>query len=60
MIARESFDRLYHQLSTAWEYHQGLRRSQSDPAMLAESALRLDRARAAMRNWHQYHSMRNS
>lgn len=51
MHASKRFDALYHQLAHAWEVHQSLRRSQASIAELAESAIRLQQARLAMRDW---------
>lgn len=51
MHASKRFDVLYHQLAHAWEAHETLRRSQASLAELAESAIRLQQARLAMRDW---------
>jgi hypothetical protein len=51
MHASDRFDDLYNQLAHAWETHQSVRRSQASLPDLAESAMRLHRAQAAMRDW---------
>jgi hypothetical protein len=52
MHSSKRFDFLYHQLARAWDAHQSLRRSQEGISALAESSLRLNRARLAMSDWH--------
>lgn len=51
MHASKRFDTLYQQLAHTWEAHQTLRRSQASIAELAESAIQLQQARLAMRDW---------
>lgn len=55
MIATDTFDNLYHQLATAWDAHQDLRRTYSTWSELAESSFRLQKARDEMWAWHRSH-----
>ena len=47
------FNNLYHQLATAWESHQALRRADAPFPEIASSSIKLDAARSAMRDWHR-------
>lgn len=53
MIARDTFETLYHQLAQAWDTHQALRRHGAALSSLSESATRLEHARMAMWDWHK-------
>lgn len=55
MHAAHHFDALYRDLAGAWVEHQELRLSHGSLSELSEAAIRLDQARAAMRDWHFCH-----
>lgn len=55
MHAAHHFDALYKDLAGAWVQHQDLRGAHDSLRELAEAAVRLDEARAAMRDWHARH-----